>query len=99
MDILNIAEHLSKDETIESYERHRYGPITGTDLNSSGEIRINIETQDLFTHPSESFLVFEGQLTKTDGTVYADADVGLTNNVMMHLFSNIKYQLSDQEIE
>ena len=40
-------------------------PITGTNLNNPGEIRINIETQDLFTHPSESYLIFEGRLTKT----------------------------------
>jgi len=35
-----------------------------------------------------------------DNAAYADADViTLTNNAMMHLFSNIKYQLSGQEIE
>ena len=68
--------------------------------NSGGDIRINIETQDLFTHPSESFLFIEGCLTKADGTAYVDADlVSLTNNAMMHLFKTIKYQLSGQEIE
>jgi len=35
-----------------------------------------------------------------DDAVYADADViTLTNNAMMDLFNNIKYQLSGQEIE
>ncbi len=73
--------------------------ITGANLNNPGEIRINIETQDLFTHPSESYLIVEGRLTKNDGTLYANADnVALTNNAIMHLFSNIKYQLSGQEI-
>jgi len=53
------------------------------------------------THPSESYLAFDGKLVKNaDDSVYADADViTLTNNAMMHLFSNIKYQLSGQEIE
>lgn len=89
-----------KDESIEEYEHHEYEPITGTNLNNPGEIRINIETQDLFTHPSESYLIFEGRLTKADGTAYANADnVTLTNNALMHLFSNVKYQLSGQEIE
>ena len=55
MDILNITDNIIKDETIESYQRHLYEPITGTNLNSSGETIINIETQDLFTHPSERF--------------------------------------------
>ena len=55
----------------------------------------------MFTHPSESCLVFDGKLVKNaDDAVYADADViTLTNNAMMHLFNNIKYQLSGQEIE
>jgi len=55
----------------------------------------------LFTHPAESYLVFDGKLVKAaDDTVYTDANVIiLTNNAMMHLFSNIKYQLSGQEIE
>jgi len=101
MDILNITEKTEIDESIEKYEYHSYEPITGTDLNRSGEIRINIETQDLFTHPSASYLVFDGKLVKNaDDTEYANADViTLTNNAMMHLFSNIKYQLSGQEIE
>jgi len=39
-------------------------------------------------------------VNNADDAVYADADViVLTNNAMMHLFSNIKYQLSEQEIE
>jgi len=100
MDI-HITEKPEIDQSIERYEYHSYKPITGTDLNRPGEIRINIETQDLFTHPSESYLVFNGKLVKNaDDAVYADADViVLTNNAMMHLFNNIKYQLSGQEIE
>jgi len=55
----------------------------------------------LFTHPNESYLVFDGKLVKNaNDATYADADViTLTNNAMMHLFSNIKYQLSGQVIE
>jgi len=35
-----------------------------------------------------------------DDAAYANVDViTLTNNAMMHLFNNIKYQLSGQEIE
>ena len=101
MDILNITEKTQIDETVEEYEFHSYEPIAGTNLNNPGEIRINIETQDLFTHPAESYLVFDGKLVKAaDDAEYADADVvTFTNNAMMHLFNNIKYQLSGQEIE
>ena len=53
-----------------------------------------------FLHPSESFLLIEGRLTKTNGTAYANADnISLTNNAMMHLFKSIRFELSGQEIE
>jgi len=83
---LNITEKKEIDETVEEYEYYSYQSITGTNLNTPGEIRINIETQDLFTHPSESYLVFDRLLVKNaDDVVYADADViTLTNNAMMH---------------
>ena len=100
MDILRFTETPLTDESIEEYENHEYEPITGTNLNNPGEIRINIESQDLFKHSSESYLTFDGQLTKADGTAYANVDaVALTNNAIMYLFSNIKYQLSGREIE
>ena len=87
-------------ESIEEYEYHEYEPITGTSLNSGGDVRISIEWQDVFTHPSESYLIFEGRLTKADGTAYVNADeVALTNNAIMHLFSGIKYHLSNQVME
>ena len=100
MEMLDIEQSFARDENVESYEYHEYLPITGANLNNPGEIRITVETQDIFYHPSESFLLFEGRLTKTDNAAYANADVvTITNNGMMHLFSNIKYQLSGQEIE
>jgi len=58
MSIHNITEKPEIDVSIKEYEYHSYEPITGTNLNNPGEIRLNIETQDLFTHPAESYLVF-----------------------------------------
>ena len=56
----------------------------------SGDIRISIASQDVFTHPSERYLIFEGRLTKADGTTYVNADeVALTNNAIMHLLAEL----------
>ena len=56
--------------------------------------------RDIFTHPSESNLIFEGCLTNADGTAYVNAHgVALTNNAIMHLFSRIECHLSNQLIE
>ena len=99
-EILRFSEKPVIDESIQEYEYHEYEPQAKTNLNSAGEININIELQDLFTHPAESYIVFEGRVTKTDGTPYANADaVALTNNGLMYLFSNISYRLSNREIE
>ncbi|XP_065662925.1 uncharacterized protein LOC136085538 [Hydra vulgaris] len=99
-DILNFTEIPNDDDGIERFEFYEYEPIARTNLNSTGEIRINIEQQGLFTLPSEAYLLFEGRLLKLDGTAYANADaVSLTNNGIMHLFSEISYQLSNQNIE
>ena len=99
-DILKFIDTPIIDENIQEYEYHEYESNTGTSLNNGGDIRISIESQDVFTHPSESYLIFEGRLTKADGTLYANADeFALTNNAIMHLFSRIEYHLSNQLIE
>ena len=99
-DILKFTDTPMIDESIEEYEYHEYEPITGTSLNNGGDIRISIESPDVFTHHSESYLIFESRLTKDDDTPYANTDeLALTNNGIMHLFSRIEYHLSKQLIE
>ena len=96
-DILKFIETPLMDESIEKYEYYEYDPITGTHLNNGFDIRISIESLDVFVHPSESYFIFEGRLTKADSTSYANADkVALTNNAIMHHFSqlSITYQTS-----
>ena len=98
--ILRITEPILNDDSIDKYEYFEYWPITGTNPNNIGDIRINIESQDIFTHPSESFLLIEGRVTKVNGTDYANADnISLMNNSMMYLFRDIRYELSGHEIE
>ena len=62
--ILRITDPIPSDDSIDKYERFEYEPVAGTNLNNSGgDVRLYIETQDIFTHPSESFLLIEGRLT------------------------------------
>ena len=99
-DILKYTDIPIIDESIEEYEYHEHDPITGTSLNNGGDIRIIIESQDVFTHPSESYSIFECRITKADDTAYANADeVDLTHSAIMHHFSRIEYHLSNQLIE
>ena len=91
-DILQITEDIPADDSIYDYEYKEYNPIVGTDLNR-GSIVLTIESQDIYTHPAESFLIIDCELRKKDrdgaGRVqyYADADiVSLINNGLMYHF-------------
>ena len=99
--ILRITDPILKDDSIDKYEEIAYEPIAGTNLNAPGQdIRLTIETQDIFTHPSESYLIVEGRLLRGDNNSYGINDlITLTNNGIMHLFKRIRYDLSGQEIE
>ena len=107
--ILRITDPILKDDSIDKYEEIAYEPVAGTNLNAPGQdIRLIIETQDIFTHPSESYLIVEGELTKANVNPpnnprydpnNANDLITLTNNGIMHLFKRIRYDLSGQEIE
>ena len=100
--ILRITDPILSDNSIDRYEEYEYGMIAGTNLNSFGtDIRININNQDVFLHPSKSFLIIEGQLVRNDnGNEYAAGDlITLTNNGIMHLFKCIYYDLSGHVVE
>ena len=98
-DILQITEDIPVDDSIYEYEYKEYNPIVGTNLNR-GSIVITIESQDIYTHPAESFLVIQGQLIKNDDDDYDVGDhVALINNGMMYLFSDVRYHLASHEIE
>ena len=99
--IFRITDPIPYNNGIDKYEDIEYEPVVGTGLNNpGGDIRLVIESQDIFTHPSESFLIIEGRLIKANNNPYGDDDlITLTNNAIMHLFRAIRYVLSGQEIE
>ena len=98
-DILQITEDIPVDDSIYDYEYKEYNPIAGTDYNR-GSIVITIESQDIYTHPAESFLIIEGELKKNNDNYYEDIDnITLINNGIMYLFSDVRYHLASHEIE
>ena len=108
-DILQITEDIPVDDSIYEYEYKEYNPIVGTDLNR-GSIVLTIESQDIYTHPAESFLIIDGRLTLENDrainpvvddakSLIDDDTVTLINNGMMYLFSDVRYHLASHEIE
>ena len=98
-DILQITEDIPVDDSIYEYEYKEYNPIVGTNLNR-GSIVITIESQDIYTHPAESFLVIDGQLLNINDNPYGNnGSATLINNGIMYLFSDVRYHLASHEIE
>lgn len=89
--ILKVNESVTQDDSIVSYQYHTHQPYSSTTLNNNDEIRIPIQTQDLYTLPSQSYLYIEGKLTKSDNT--ASADVQFVNNGVAFLFDEIRYEM------
>ena len=98
--ILQIQEKYAVDDSIKSLETYAFQPISGTQLNSAGQITIRSENQDAFFFPRRSWLQIEGKLVKeTGGGDFATGDkITLTSNALLHLFDNVKYELSGHEI-
>ena len=101
MNTLQLTEDQIIDHSIKSSQYVRYEPATGTSLNNNGtQIRFEVNLTDQFTYPAGSYLTFKGKLTKADGSLYSDTDeISLTHNGIIHLFSNIKFQVGGTEIE
>ena len=110
-DILQITEDIPVDDSIYDYEYKEYNPIVGTNLNR-GSIVITIESQDIYTHPAESFLIIDDRLRRTnphpgpnpplpnDLHSFINTDIiSLINNGIMYLFSDVRYHLASHEIE
>jgi uncharacterized circularly permuted ATP-grasp superfamily protein len=83
--IFDVTDPIVIDNGIQRYEYHGYEPEPGTNLNTSGEIRMHVTSKDTIVHPAGSYLLVEGRLKKADGTAYAAADkVTLINNGIMY---------------
>ncbi len=98
--ILDLNDKFVESDAIKSYEYGEYLPTSGSNLNTPGTITIHIESQDEFYHPRRSYLYFEGDILKNSGARHVNtANIALANNGLMHLFSNVKYEIAGQEIE
>ncbi|XP_072402512.1 uncharacterized protein [Diabrotica undecimpunctata] len=69
---------------------HSHLPYANATFNHCDEIRIPIQTQDIYTLPSKSYLYIEGRLTN-DGK--ESNTLRFINNGLMHLFDEIRYEI------
>ena len=93
--IFQIDEKLNETDAIKSYEWNEYHPTSWSNLNNSGTITINIESQDEFYHPRKCCLLIECELVnKAGGGRFGNEQITLANNHIMYIFSNLKYKIA-----
>lgn len=99
MNILQINDLPNFDTSIESYEVHSYNPYNNS-FRENDEIRIPIHQQDIYVLPSASSIYIEGQakLLSKDGN-QIKKPVTFSNNPIMFLFQDIRYEINGIEID
>jgi hypothetical protein len=101
-EILNVDEPHLYDESISCMEFYEYTPQTQANNNTPGQpISMTVNSQDIYTLPSKSYLSVRGQLRKAgnNNTFAAGDEITLINNAIMYLFTGIKYELGNTTIE
>lgn len=94
-EILNIAGPINHDNSIVKKEYHTYTPYTQS-FNSNDEIRIAIQSQDLYVLPSESYIYMEVDVNMGEIGI---AEPEFVNNFVAFFFSEIRYELNGVEID
>ena len=99
--LLEFPTKVLEDVDIEYKQYHLYKSQALKDINTPGQaIQFIINQEDLYTVPSQSYIQFTGQLLKSNGNAFNnDEEVTLINNGIMYLFSEIKYEINDIEVE
>lgn len=101
MSILEITTTPHFDTSIESYEVHTYNPYN-TNFRENDEIRIPVHQQDIYVLPSESSIYIEGYVKVSgkdaEGRV-VDKVTDFSNNPILFLFQDIRYELNGVEID
>jgi len=98
---LEILESVKEDNSIESYQFREHTPQL-QNFNNGDEIIIDVNTDNSYILPSESFLRIDGQLRKNNanhGVYDVNDEISLINNAMMYLFNQISYSIEGREME
>ncbi|XP_050516656.1 uncharacterized protein LOC126891523 [Diabrotica virgifera virgifera] len=90
--ILNVNKTVPVDESIINSEYHTHIPYSATSLDNNDEIRIPIQSQNIYTYPSESYIILEGNLISQEKGHYS-TNLSFINNGFLHLFEECRYEL------
>ncbi|XP_025407515.1 uncharacterized protein LOC112681478 [Sipha flava] len=93
---LDVNEPYVNEAPIQEMFLHSFLPFSTTAINKGDEIRIPIQNRDAVTLPSESFIYVEGKLIKPADLL---TEVTFSQNGLINLFNEIKYEINSVEIQ
>lgn len=96
--ILHVKQPILRIDDVTSQQYHTYTPYTTTYKNND-EIRITIQSQDLYVLPSESYLQIEFNTARINSEPLAEHDATFEYGFISHMFSEIRYELNGAEID
>lgn len=97
METLNVFEEINFDHTIQNKTIRSYNPFDVDKLGQSDVIRIQIQNQDGYTLPCESFLYISGTVSNNENKAIKDKDI--VNNAFAFLFDEMRYEINGTEID
>lgn len=96
--ILNIKDSIHHEDFITSQQFHTYTPYT-TSFDNNDEVRITIQSQDLFVLPSYSYLYIDFSTALRGAEPMDVQDISFSYNFTTHMFSEMRYELNGIEID
>lgn len=96
--ILSVGHQPERDSAIVKKQFHTYAPYTSS-FGNNDEVRIAIQSQDLYVLPSESYISLEVIVSRKVGNAHANVAGVWAVNHASALFSEIRYELNNIEID
>lgn len=97
--ILNIGEEPYNDGSIIQKQWHTYSPFTST-FGNNDEIRIAIQSQDLYVQPADSYLLIEFEISHKPNVKDLPGSVAHFGTLTLpFLFNEIRYEINGIEID
>ena len=95
LDLLNVTSKPHYDDLLTSYRYIAHYPLASSTYSHNDEIRFQVENQNEFWLPSQSYIIIEGILRRAPA---ASAAV-LIENGILHAFNECRYLINGIEVD
>lgn len=97
-EIIQVKSGVRRQDDIISQQYHTYAPYS-TAFNNNDEIRITIQSQDLYVLPSDSYIYIEFSVTTPNAEAIPANNAFFSKYFIAHMFSEMRYELNGFEID